>query len=465
LRSESIARATKKPRPPKKVKNLTSLPWNEHRRVDTDEDTANSTRKVAESLQTTEMYGGGQRGGWRQPDGWRSGEGGDWKNWGNKFNSRGGGCLFCKENEDTSTFRHGRLQCPEFKRLKQLTSRRSYLEVQLKPSEEEGFAAAGNLLWQRGSPSGGEGVELLMAREYRPVSDDCGGDKLNFLGGKRRKKSSTAISVAVDKLNQETGGQLSPGTRARMLEPRGCPLVCWSAESKYVLYLFELTEENDREIDVRCAGLGIEGVKRLEWVSSRQLLDSEFVRSEMHLYAAEMLNEVIRCNVLSRIEDIFDVAIRSAATACEAAKKAADKSTDFFDVIGALRSSMVTARPDEPAMKKQPSYRDIMQAVRVLSKEDLEKLKLRFHPSRLTRALGRTPTESESAMSTKAMQLLNTLSTPNEASTMALVAELESLRAAPAGSGGATPAVDELAAELASIKLSAAAPHRTFSRR
>ena len=128
--------------------------------------------------------------------------------------------------------------CTVFKALKKNTSAKSYLEDSLKPCDSSGFAAAGVLLFRRT-----EGfVEVLMARELRDRDaqrDERGGDKLNFLGGKRLGVSESAISVAVRKIDLETGGKLSRSTIAKM-KP-GFSFVHWNFESKFVLYLFELT--------------------------------------------------------------------------------------------------------------------------------------------------------------------------------------------------------------------------------
>jgi hypothetical protein len=75
-------------------------------------------------------------------------------------------------------------------------SARPYMDVQLRPQDSEGYAAAGVLPWRR--TSDGQ-LEILLAREYRPVSRDTAGDKLNFLGGKRLKREVDTLTCAVDK--------------------------------------------------------------------------------------------------------------------------------------------------------------------------------------------------------------------------------------------------------------------------
>jgi hypothetical protein len=185
-----------------------------------------------------------------------------------------------------------------------------------------GYAAAGVLPWRRCSPKSGgvhadsdDGgatrageLEFLLTREYRPTSRDTAGDKLNFLGGKRLKSETEALTCAVDKVHQETSGQLSPATMARMSDG-GFSLVYWSSESKYALFLFEIVEESDRGVDERCAGLP--GAKRLEWVTRKELQDSTWIRREMHPYALEMLEKLTSCSIMRRLEELFDVAAAS----------------------------------------------------------------------------------------------------------------------------------------------------------
>lgn len=113
-----------------------------------------------------------------------------------------------------------------------------------------------------------------MAREMRRDSED----KLNFLGGKRAIKSSTAAAVAIAKLKSETGGMLQPRTLQNMNGRRvgfgvsgkeSFPFVHWGAASKYALFMWELTDPLDICVDIRSTG--VEGAKRLEWVSRSDL--------------------------------------------------------------------------------------------------------------------------------------------------------------------------------------------------
>jgi hypothetical protein len=326
------------------------------------------------------------------------------------------GCGWCVGADDAAGFA-ARKRCREFKRLKARLAARSYLEVQLAPSEAAGFAAAGVLLFRRGR---GGGVEVLLAREYRAYK----GDRLNFLGGKRRVKAATATQVAVAKLHAESGGQLA-GTTLRALRSRGFPMVHWGARSKYVLFLYELTDEGDIELDVRCAGVA--GAKRLEWVPRAQLRRAAFVRAELHAFAAEMLQDVQDCRVLDQLEALFDCAGRAAAAAAAgvedadaaaadaedsvAAAASAATHASTFDVLAALQASAAAARPDVPTPlpPSSPDWRYLMRLAVQLHKTDMRKLCLRFHPDRLRSVLGRAATEKEAAMSTKAMQILNLL--------------------------------------------------------
>ena len=179
--------------------------------------------------------------------------------------------MFCKGLPEKDE-EHTRKQCPLFKQLKRKTSYNSYIDVEIREPDANGYAASGILPWRRSSTSH---VEMLLAREFRVGGPGRTGDKLNFLGGKRRKKEPRPLDCAVDKVYDETAGQLSATTMAHMRE--GHPLVCWNSESKYVFFLFELVGEDDCEVDIRCAG--IPGAKRLEWVTREQLLDSTWTHS------------------------------------------------------------------------------------------------------------------------------------------------------------------------------------------
>ena len=82
---------------------------------------------------------------------------------------------------------------------------------------------------------------MLLVREYRDSSLERAGDKLNFLGGKRLRRETGALKCAVDKVDEETAGQLSRATISHMRE--GCPLVCWNRQSKYVFSLVSSSEK------------------------------------------------------------------------------------------------------------------------------------------------------------------------------------------------------------------------------
>jgi hypothetical protein len=318
---------------------------------------------------------------------------------------------------------HTRMECPVFRKLKRETSATPYIAaMELRPNDLAGYAAAGVLPWRRCSPSGGNDgsgnaaeLEFLLAREYRPKSRDTGGDKLNFLGGKRIKKGTEALTCAVDKVHKETAGQLSPATMAHMRD--GCPLVCWSSDSKYALFLFELVGESDRGVHVRCAGLP--EAKRLEWVTRNELLDATWARREMHPYAMEMLRQLTSCSIMRRLEDLFDLTAASPNTPVGSASasgyqalnggKTRAQVAKHFDITSSIRICLEAARPDHVQLSSNPSYTQLRNAVRAIPKRDLNKLKLRYHPDRLPQILDRPPITEESALSTSVMQILNGL--------------------------------------------------------
>ncbi|KAI9005559.1 hypothetical protein DFJ74DRAFT_394157 [Hyaloraphidium curvatum] len=289
-----------------------------------------------------------------------------------------------------------------------------------------------------------------MAPEFRErVNDGAGGDKLDFVGGKRNLIAQKSEDVAIGKLDKETVGALRRDTIAAMRRD-GFPLVHWSARSKYVLHLYELTDELDADVDIRTAGK--EGAKRLEWISRSQLGDARFQKVEIHEFAVDMVQSIIECNVMGKLEALFDVARRGNRSSDPVPQ--APSST--FDVLSALRITAKAARPDSAPLPASPSWRQMMDAVGKLHASDADKLRLRFHPDRLQRELGRVSTTREMEAATKAMQLVNLLlgDPAGERSAMAALAELQVLvRPEPASDA----AEEELADLLNKVRIGKAA--------
>ena len=334
------------------------------------------------------MYGGfGRRGGFPR----RGYPGGYYRS----YNETG--CMFCtgvSESEQS----HQRHQCSEFRRLKQSTSFRPYVEAKLSDQDEMGFAAAGFLLWKKGRENN---LQVLMAREYRD-----GGDRLNFLGGKRLRKAESAIDVALKKVNMESGRQLSRDALEGMKHP---PLVHWSGRSsKYALFLYEVTSWRDCEVDVLAAGLRDEGVKRLEWVSCQNLKSASFIQRHLHDFATDMVQALSdpSCDVLGNIEELFETA-KTAGEANKVKKDDTQENVPFdFDVIAAIMSTANLARGISTTGNL--TWGNIADAVQsLLHTNDIRKLQLKYHPDRLGRQLERDPTDLEKQASTKATQILN----------------------------------------------------------
>lgn len=308
----------------------------------------------------------------------------------------GAGCMFCtgvSEFEES----HKRHQCQEFRQLKKNTSYLPYVKATLNDNDELGFAAAGFLLWKRVDK---DDAQVLMARENRER-----GDLLNFLGGKRLRKADTAIDVAWTKVNAESGCQLSSESLEGM---KHAPLVHWSGRSsKYALYIYEVTSWRDKEVDVLAAGLRKEGVKRLEWVSCESLNSSFFTNRELHDFAQEMVQTLSdpSCNVLENLKELFE----TAKQASKATKCADDTSSDVlfdFDIITAIISSANRVKSFPPC-RDPITWGYLADAVKLLPKNDIRKLQLKYHPDRLGRSLGREPTDLEKKLGLKAMQIFN----------------------------------------------------------
>jgi hypothetical protein len=356
------------------------------------------------------------------------------------------GCAWCTGAGTTAD--EVRKACKKFKGLKAGASRKSYLDQSLKPADELGYAAAGVMLFKRSAGN----VEVLLAREYRDKGEKRG-DKLNWLGGKRPSlASANAAGVAIDKLDQETGGCLLRSTLITM-QQNGFPLVLWSAESKYALHIFEVFEDRDLHLDVICAGTP--GAKRLEWVPRELLCVGTFKKTELHGFTRMMLEDIIRCNVLDSLEALFDVGKGTPTPTIFEHDVGGVPLQVTFDVLSSLRESSRSARPNAVPMPMNPTFFHIASAVRNLAKADKRKLQRRFHPDHLVRLLGRQPTEPEVLLSTRAMQVINEAFAPESTSESAMKAvgdlQKELFPPAAAAAGG-----DDLAALLASVKLSPA---------
>ena len=211
------------------------------------------------------------------------------------------GCMFCTGVSESQQS-HQRDKCPEFCALKKKTSYKPYVKAKLSDQDEQGFAAAGFLLWKKES----EKLQVLMARECR---ED--GDLLNFPGGKRLRKTESAIEVALKKVNMESGRKLSRDALEGM---KHAPLVHWSGRSKsaskYALFLYEVTLGPDCKVDVLAARVEDEGVKKLEWVSCENLKTPSFINGQLHSFVKEMFQASSdpTCDVLASIEELSETA-------------------------------------------------------------------------------------------------------------------------------------------------------------
>ena len=214
-----------------------------------------------------------------------------------------------------------------------ITYGKPYVAAKLLKQDEEGFPAAGFLLWKRES----DNVQVLMAREVRN-----GRNLLNFLDGKRLKKEDSAIDAAINQAHVKTGEQLSPEALEGMKHP---PLVLWSGDgSKYALFLFEVTSSHDRQVDVLAARSGHKEVRELEWVSRKDLKKRSFFDAHLHCYATIMVKELSdpeHADVLGNIEELFE----TAKMAGEASKIKKDETAD--DAVAAA----ITAKLSELSTK------------------------------------------------------------------------------------------------------------------
>ena len=305
-------------------------------------------------------------------------------------------CTGAGENESS----HLRHQCRVFKDLKKRTLKYPYISTDLKPMESEGFSAAGILPFRRSTE--GE-IELLLAREWRGGSNDnIGGDKLNFLGGKRLKKETTALECAVSKFLSETGGCIPSNTVEDMRE--GCPLVCWSSHTKYALFFFEFSHEDD--FDISCVGLDNDGVKRLEWAKRSSIISEVWSLENMHSFALTTMHELLDCNVMQLLESIFDIGSKAHSPKTETANIAL-KLKKTYTPIKLLRVVGKHARPDLPSLPENPKLYELKKISSYIPSNTLDKLRLKLCPDRLQKLIKRSPTEKELRVPLLATTLLN----------------------------------------------------------
>lgn len=303
------------------------------------------------------------------------------------------GCLFCT-GVDSPYNIHERRTCPLFKKLKRNSSAYPYIADKLKDNDADGYAAAGIFLWRR---SHDNNIEVLLAREYRKRND-----LLNFLGGKRLRRDTPALKCAIDKVDLETGHQLSEHT-INDLRNNGCPLVIWSSASLYALFLYELVDEGERDVDLRALGVQNSSAKRLEWVSRKDLIDEEFISSEFHEYSIEMLEECTdRCEFMTHLEHLFP----KKNTVAKRLPKVMMKSKEYFDVLQSIRTTLALTRPDQVQLPAKPSWLELKKAVTVLHGRDLTKLQKKFNVNTFALYIDREPTGSEMKMCSLAEKIV-----------------------------------------------------------
>lgn len=152
----------------------------------------------------------------------------------------------------------------------------------------------------------------------------------------------------------------------------------------------------------------MEGTHRLEWVGMSQLLDSAWVRDEIHAYAASSVLGLQQEGVLQRLMEIFDTAAAATIPEIKAEKVQLPDvlATKFdFDVVSAI---LVAARLRDG---RAWTSAHVAEAFRALPKADLRKLQLRFHPDKLEKQIGsRAASDEEKVLSTACFQLFNMIS-------------------------------------------------------
>jgi len=251
---------------------------------------------------------------------------------------------------------------------------------------------------------------MLFAREFRKASsDNRGGELLNFLGGKRREEKIDPLTCAIDKFVIETGGCIDPRTIESMRI--GNPIVCWSSNSKYVLYIFELDEcfdMNTCSIDITKGE-----VKKLEWVKGTSITEVRHAQTLMHDFSMETLVQLLDCNIIQHMEALFEVAMIVDQPFIEDyAAKAHEKVTAdmnaHYDLVRLLNGVKTAYMP---TLSNTPSFKELQSYIKEIPVNNIEKLKSKMHPDWLQRILKRAPQEDDLCLVMKATEVLNMLIT------------------------------------------------------
>jgi len=302
--------------------------------------------------------------------------------------SQGKGCLFCTGVSEKIQS-HGRKSCPMFKWVKTKVSAYTYVDVKLQAHDEVGFAAAGFLLWKRVDNE----VFICMARECKKNGTKRKTEKLDFPGGKRIRYQETALNVALRKVNEETGGHLKKfGTLEKMKYP---PMVYWS-QSLYALFLFELDDPRDFDLDIRCANDDI----KLEWVPRDKISSSDFLTANVHTFVIDYIEDLCHphCDVLRNLEEISDVA-----------KEVRKHAKADFDILRILATLVASATSDKQHVHDNQT--GISGLIKSLNQDQIDELKLKFEPDYLQDMLKRELSPLEHDLATKARQTLDLILT------------------------------------------------------
>lgn len=216
----------------------------------------------------------------------------------------------------------------------------------LRDCDYRGYHAAGIFIWRASSDGESEASAAGASTRNAPAADASTADastadagdappvgepsvllilekrgnhlRLNFIGGKRDYLKETPPETAIREVEEETRGGLNAASFDRMragggggggeggVRVRSLGPVLWQSESKYALYMHELTEPTDCELVLAVSGgQSLRGggglfdvrpavdmvgtkVRGLRWVALRHLLDERWRRRSMHPFASEM---------------------------------------------------------------------------------------------------------------------------------------------------------------------------------
>ena len=159
--------------------------------------------------------------------------------------------------------------------------------------------------------------------------------------------------------------------------------------------------------------------------------NSSWVEEQMHLFAWEILQQLLNCNIMHHLELLVDVAVKKSSQCNPGLVKgiSPEELNSYFDIVNAICSAVALVLPNQVSSCSNPLFSDLKSMIAAIPSNDMIKLKLFFHPDCISQVLCCVPTNAKAHMSTICMETLNGLCDVEGLSTnvMSKIEELDKL--------------------------------------